>query len=157
MPCSVPCDILPCSERCGKTLPCGHQCPALRSEACPRVKFCQTCCTDEIRNLQADYITLESYGEVDLDADPIIVPSCGHVITVSSLDGFMDMAKYYTLGEGSKVTGVFNASIAFSAEKDMTTCPSCRASLRNIQRYSRIIRRAALDESSKRFIVRSSI
>ena len=106
--------------------------------------------------MQADYITLESYGDIDLDTDPVIVPSCGHVITVSSLDGFMDMTKCYTFGEGNTVTALVNASIAFSAEKDMKTCPSCRASLRNIQRYSRIIRRAVLDESSKRFIVWSS-
>jgi len=99
---------------------------------------------------------LESYGDIDLDIDPIIVPNCGHVITVSSLDGFMDMTKYYTFGEGNETTSVVNASIAFSAEKDMKTCPSCRAGLRNIQRYSRIIRRAVLDESSKRFIVWSS-
>jgi len=106
--------------------------------------------------MQADYITLESYGDIDLDTDPVIVPSCGHVITVSSLDGFMDMTKYYTFGEGNTVTALVNASVAFSAENDMKTCPGCRASLRNIQRYSRIIRRAVLDESSKRFIVWSS-
>ena len=156
MPCSVPCDALPCPERCDKTLDCGHRCPSLCSEVCPHAKFCQTCCEDDVRNIQADYITLESYGEIDLDTDPIIVPSCGHLITVSSLDGFMDMTKYYTFGEGNTITAVVNASIAFSAEKDMKICPSCRASLRDIQRYSRIIRRAVLDESSKRFIVWSS-
>jgi len=67
----------------------------------------------------------------------------------------MDMAKYYTLGEDSRITGL-KVSKAFSAESDMKTCPSRRASLRNIQRYSRLTHRAVLDESSKRFIVWST-
>jgi len=69
-----------------------------------------------------------------------------HVFTVSSLGSFVDMPRFYTFG-------VVNASIAFYAEKDMKTCPSCRASLRNIQPYSRIIRRVVPNESSKRLIV----
>lgn len=40
---------------------------------------------------------------------------------------------------------------AFSQE-DMKTCPTCRASLRLLPRYGRIVRRALLDESTKKFI-----
>ncbi len=32
LPCAIPCDLLPCSERCPKTLKCGHQCPSICGE-----------------------------------------------------------------------------------------------------------------------------
>lgn len=35
MPCAVPCSILPCSERSGETLSCGHQRPLVCGEKCP--------------------------------------------------------------------------------------------------------------------------
>lgn len=40
LPCGVPCDRLPCNERCSKALACGHRCPGLCGEACPPRRFC---------------------------------------------------------------------------------------------------------------------
>lgn len=35
----------------------------------------------------------------------------------------------------------------------MKSCPTCRGPLRNLNRYSRIVRRALIDEATKKFIV----
>lgn len=96
---------------------------------------------------------METYRDVDLDTDPILVPRCGHVITVASLDGHFNMAKHYDMQDGIVISGMSTSSTTFSAEQDMKRCPTCRGSLKSIQCYARITRRALLDESTKRFIV----
>jgi len=150
MPCAAPCDWLPCSLRCEKKLACGCQCPSVCGEACPDVKFCQNCGSKEIKALQADLVTFEAYADIDLDEDPCIFTACGHIFTVTSIDGIMDMAKHYEI---DAATGTFisskTSSEPFSSE-ELKSCPTCRGSLRNIGRYGRIIRRALLDESAKK-------
>ena len=37
-----------------------------------------------------DYIMQSTYEDVDLDEDLVIVPNCGHIMTLSSMDGQMD-------------------------------------------------------------------
>jgi hypothetical protein len=95
----------------------------------------------------------EAYNDIELDVDPIIVPPCGHIITVGSLDGHFNMSKHYDIQDGINISGISASSTAFSAQEDMKRCPTCRGSLKTIQRYARITRRALLDESTKRFIV----
>ena len=77
-------------------------------------------------------------------------------MTMSSMDGIMDMAKHYVMEESSASGLSIPAAIAApSSPFDMNeakVCPNCRGSLRNIARYGRIVRRAVLDESTKRFI-----
>jgi len=96
---------------------------------------------------------IETYKDIDLENDPILVPRCGHIITVASLDGHFDMSKHYEMQRGIVISGISTSSTTFSAEQDMKRCPTCRGSLKSIQRYARITRRALLDESTKRFIV----
>ena len=43
------------------------------------------------------YITGSAYAEIDLDDNPCIIPSCGHILTLESMDGHMDIAKSYTV------------------------------------------------------------
>ena len=38
-----------------------------------------------------DYIMQTTYAEINLNENPIIVPACGHIITVESMDGHMQM------------------------------------------------------------------
>ena len=99
-----------------------------------------------------DYILSSNFEEVNLDENPCIVPSCGHILTLESMDGHMSMADFYTMnGEGS-IVGLKNSAEPFSAS-GMKNCPNCRGPLRNVNRYSRIVRRALIDESTKKFIV----
>ena len=64
----------------------------------------------------------------------------------------MSMSDFYTTnGEGS-IVELKNSAEPFSAS-GMKSCPTCRGSLRNLNRYSRIVRRALIDEATKKFIV----
>lgn len=152
LPCAVPCDLLPCSERCAKTLPCGHQCPSICGEVCPAVTYCQICAHPTIKGMIVDFYLSSTFEGVNLDEDPCLVPSCGHILTLESMDGHMSMSDFYTMnGEGS-IVDLKNSAEPFSAS-GMKSCPTCRGPLRNINRYSRIVRRALIDEATKKFIV----
>lgn len=103
-----------------------------------------------------DYIIGSSYAEIDLDESPCIIPSCGHILTLESMNGHVEISKYYTM---SSDTNVENSIIALksssvpSSTSGLKNCPLCRKPLRNINRYGRIVRRAWIDEATKKFIV----
>ncbi|RMX78328.1 hypothetical protein D0869_09171 [Hortaea werneckii] len=136
--------------RCEKTLSCGCRCPSVCGEACPTSDFCQVHGSEHIESLNADLVMLCAYRDVDLDEDPCIFPPCGHVFTATSMDGTMEMAAHYEI---DPLTGAFTAlkstSEPFSSQ-ELKTCPECRGSLRSINRYGRIVRRALLDEGAKK-------
>lgn len=156
LPCAVPCDLLPCSKRCSLTLTCGHQCPSLCGEACPEAKYCQDCATKDVKDQMVDYIMGSTYAEIDLDENPCIIPSCGHILSRESMDGHMEIAKHYVVSDDADaeqpIIALRSSSVPFSAS-DLKNCPMCRAPLRNINRYGRIVRRAWIDEATKKFIV----
>ncbi|GAP86863.2 putative nf-x1 finger and helicase [Rosellinia necatrix] len=153
MPCAAPCDWIPCSRRCEQLLACGHQCPSLCGEACPDQKYCQICGTGEVRSTMVDFIMGMEYHEINLDEDPCIFPDCGHFITKTNMDGIMDLKAHYEMSaeEDSSPVALSSSSTPFSMD-EVKTCPTCRGSLRNIARYGRIVRRAMLDEATKKFI-----
>lgn len=152
-PCAVPCNWVPCSLRCKMMLDCGHQCPSLCGEVCPTSKFCQVCATDEVKSVCVDFLEMKEYKEIDLDQEPCIFPDCGHFLTVSSMDGQMDMAEHYKLDTTGLPEQILRSSEPFAMEnKDVKNCATCRGPLRNISRYGRIVRRAILDEATKKFI-----
>ncbi|KAI0973338.1 hypothetical protein F4678DRAFT_24984 [Xylaria arbuscula] len=153
MPCAAPCDWIPCSKRCEQLLSCGHQCPSLCGESCPDPKYCQVCCVEDIKSTVVDFIMGTEYHEVDLDEDPCIFPDCGHFLTKNNMDSLMDLKAHYKMSplEDSIPIALANSSTPFSMD-EVKTCPSCRGSLRNIARYGKIVRRAILDEATKKFI-----
>ncbi|KAI1423512.1 hypothetical protein F5Y12DRAFT_798354 [Xylaria sp. FL1777] len=153
MPCAAPCDWVPCSRRCEQLLSCGHQCPSLCGESCPDMRYCQVCCSDDIKSTVVDFIMGLQYYEVSLDEDPCIFPDCGHFLTKSNMDGLMDLKAHYDMSSDfdSCPIAVSSSSTPFSMD-EIKTCPTCRGSLRNIARYGRIVRRAILDETTKKFL-----
>lgn len=151
MPCAAPCDHIPCSRRCDERLSCGHQCPSVCGEVCPPQEYCQQCASLEVKERVVDFILAETYGEINLDENPCIFPRCGHFLTLESMDGQMDMKKYYVM-EGDKPVAIRSSSEPFSVD-DIKKCATCRGSLRDLSRYGRLIRRAILDESTKRFLL----
>ncbi|KAK6719518.1 hypothetical protein SNK05_002651 [Fusarium graminearum] len=96
---------------------------------------------------------MAEYRDIDLNEEPCIFPSCGHFLTVSSMDGQMGMAAHYTLDANGLPTQILRASEPFSLDgQGIKSCPTCRGSLRSVSRYGRIVRRAMLDEATKKFI-----
>ena len=152
LPCAVPCDLVPCSLRCSKRLSCGHQCPSACGEICPESKYCQQCANDPVKEMMVDYIMGTTYAETNLDENPCIVPSCGHILTVESMDGMMGMSDYYDTSLDGTFTSLKSMSVPFSETK-VKNCGTCRRPLRDINRYSRIVRRAWIDQATKKFIV----
>ena len=156
LPCAVPCDLLPCSNRYSEILECGHRCPSVCGETCPEVQYCQQCADQSVKDMMVDYIMGSSYAEIDLDESPCIIPSCGHILTLESMDGHMEMSKYYTTSSDpsseNPIIALKSDSVPFSTS-ELKNCPSCRKPLRNINRYGRIVRRAWIDEATKKFIV----
>ncbi|RAH44654.1 P-loop containing nucleoside triphosphate hydrolase protein [Aspergillus brunneoviolaceus CBS 621.78] len=152
MPCAAPCDHIPCSLRCEKVLSCGHQCPSVCGEPCPPSDFCQTCASDSMKETTVDFIMGEQYGEVNLAANPCIFPPCGHFLTIESMDAQMDLKKHYILDENGRPVSIASSSQPFSID-DIRTCAICRGSLRQVARYGRLVRRALLDEATKKFIL----
>ena len=156
MPCAAPCNALPSSSRCPKTLACGHQCPGVLGELCPSKDYCQQCGKEENLGQTADYISGEDYRDIDLDENPCIFMTCGHICSIESLDGWMGMSNHY---DTDPITGKFvrikSSSEPFSSD-ELKLCPACRGPLRDIARYGRIVRRAMLDESAKKFVVWSN-
>ncbi|KAI1824167.1 hypothetical protein F4861DRAFT_548947 [Xylaria intraflava] len=157
MPCAAPCNWVPCSRRCENILGCGHQCPSLCGEACPDEKYCQVCSINSIKTTVVDFIMGMQYHEIYLDEDPCIFPDCGHFLTKSNMDELMDLKSHYEMSaeESPNPIALSHSSKPFSVD-EVKTCPSCRGSLRNIARYGRIIRRATLDEATKKFIAWSN-
>ncbi|KAI1080320.1 P-loop containing nucleoside triphosphate hydrolase protein [Whalleya microplaca] len=151
MPCAAPCDWIPCSLRCAQCLPCGHQCPSLCGEPCPDSKYCQVCASEKIKATIVDMLELREYREIDLDTEPCVFPDCGHVMTISSMDGQLGMPDHYQIFDNGSIIGIKSSPKPLS-ENIIKGCPHCRGSLRNISRYGRIVRQALLDESTKRFI-----
>lgn len=156
LPCAVPCNKLPCSKRCETTLECGHQCPSICGENCPSTDYCQICCSEETKGIMVDYLLGATYGETNLDEDPCLVPDCGHLMAMSSMDGNFSLADYYEMHSNGEIVALKGSSLPFSAE-GIKTCPVCRGPLRNINRYSRIVRRSAIDEATKKFISWSNL
>ncbi|GAM37931.1 hypothetical protein TCE0_033r08269 [Talaromyces pinophilus] len=121
-------------------------------EICPLEKYCQTCGSEEIKNYPVDFIMGDLYKDIALDDNPCIFPKCGHFLTMENMDGLMDMGKYYVLDESGKPSRISASSEPFSIS-DIKTCASCRGPLRDIARYGRLVRRAILDESTKKLIL----
>ncbi|KAL0261608.1 hypothetical protein SLS55_003038 [Diplodia seriata] len=119
--------------------------------ACPEAKFCQVCAADKIKDQQVDFIEMLTYKEVDLNEDPCLFPPCGHIMTMANMDGHMDMNKHYVTAPDGTFVGLKPAP-PFSSD-ELKACPTCRGALRSISRYGRVVRRALLDESTKKFIV----
>ncbi|KAF4260255.1 hypothetical protein CNMCM8057_002356 [Aspergillus fumigatus] len=107
---------------------------------------------NEIKHQVVDFILGETYENINLDENPCIFPRCGHFLTMESMDGQMALQEHYELDEQGRPMSIKDATRPFSMN-DIKTCATCRGSLRDLARYGRLVRRALLDESTKKFIL----
>ncbi|PQE31572.1 NF-X1 finger and helicase domain protein [Rutstroemia sp. NJR-2017a WRK4] len=127
-------------------LACEHRCPSICGEVCAH---------QNVKEMVVDFILSSTFEEIDLDEEPCIVPSCGHILTLESMDGHMRISDFYLMNDEGSIIGLKNSAKPFSAS-GMKSCPTCRSPLRNLNRYNRIVRRGLIDESTKKFIVWSN-
>jgi len=140
--CGSPCLRLPCDKICRKKLNCGHNCPSLCGEKCPTVEFCPTCAPPKRKEQVVDMLEFKTLEENFAEGgEPIIVLPCEHAYTISTLDGIMEMDKFYSKNKNDKWVE------AKPLEQEMVgiaNCPECRKPVVNVFRYSRRTNQAIL-------------
>ena len=143
--CGSPCVRLPCDLRCKKTLECGHQCPSVCGERCPSRKFCVEC--GDMGDRVVDFIMFSTYNDVKVDEDPVCVLECGHLYTISFLDGLLQMDQMFLKDEEGKWVGF----LPFSDFDDpRPLCPECNQPIHSLRRYGRYIKWVSLLGQRKR-------
>ncbi|KAL9060626.1 MAG: hypothetical protein Q9162_000577 [Coniocarpon cinnabarinum] len=125
-------------------------CPDDFATLAPEETFCQICASNDVKSQIVDFLEGNQYADIVLDDDSCLFPQCGHILTRSSMDGTLGMHEHYDMDGNGNIQGPKASSEPFSTE--LKRCPACRGSLRSISRYGRIVRRALLDESTKRLI-----
>ncbi|RUS32760.1 hypothetical protein BC938DRAFT_474405 [Jimgerdemannia flammicorona] len=153
LPCGAPCNRLPCNKRCDKLLGCGHRCPLVCGEVCPLEKFCVVCADDATKDMIVDVVMQQTLREVNVDEDPLLILSCGHALTMSSLDGIMEMNQFYVVSNPMAETPEFTACQEVPGEEvKQQACFLCRKPIVELRRYGRRIKYAQLSVRSKKYI-----
>jgi hypothetical protein len=110
------CDRPPCDEPCKKMLGCYHRCSGLCGEPCPPCRICNP-------DLECK-ISLHALSEFDLDEKVYMLPECGCVYSVDSLDQYFEnQAKN---GEHTAIK--------------LWDCPTCKKTIYTALRYNRYIK-----------------
>ncbi|GJJ72575.1 hypothetical protein EMPS_04933 [Entomortierella parvispora] len=90
--------------------------------------------------------------ETNVSEDPILVLACGHALTVSTLDGLMEMGQYYKESTNAAGNPTFTAIRAMpGGEVKQVSCPSCRKPIVQLLRYGRRIKDAQLSMRLKKY------
>lgn len=84
-------------------------------------------------------VMLQSYAEIDLCDDPIIVLQCGHFYTISTLDGLFELDSVFEGDGRGEVVGLRSLQDSKVSEKP-TLCPECRMPIQFVYRYGRILK-----------------
>ena len=95
------------------------------------------------------------YQEIDLDETPVVVPTCGHIVLMTTMDRLLGMSAHYEISN-SGIPVAFRSESFPLTEHEAKGCPQCQGSLRDLNRYNRLIKQPTLDESTKKFIIRSN-
>jgi hypothetical protein len=96
-------------------------------------------------------IMMETYDEIDVTMDPIIVLPCGHFFAMSTLDGHMELSAFYeACGDGIFIQP---KSPSPDISANPKCCPDCRAVIHSICRYGRVLRFAELRVLERKHIM----
>ncbi|THX57937.1 hypothetical protein D6D06_03374 [Aureobasidium pullulans] len=133
-----------------------QRCPSIDGAPCPGEKFCQECCSEEVKSRVVDLIMMSTYSDVDLNEEPCIFPACGHFYTIGTMDGHLGLSEHYVMDVDGLPVALRAPEDSLDVDKTRMVCPDCRRSLRDIPRYGRIVRRALLIQSTLKFITWSN-
>ncbi|KAJ6185870.1 hypothetical protein N7519_007171 [Penicillium mononematosum] len=91
------------------------------------------------------------------NASPIVVLGCGHFFTSESVDGLVGLDEVYTRDRSGKFDGLRDVSASLASA--IPSCPDCKQPIRQFvtKRYNRVINRAVMDETCKRFLTKGRI
>ena len=87
------------------------------------------------------------FDDHDLEEEPLMILSCGHVFTLSTLDGHVGMGNYYEVDPTGRYINVAHLEAGFT---NMPLCPECRSPLRSVKRYGRAVKKSLIELSQKR-------
>lgn len=103
-----------------------------------------------------DLVMFQKYADIDVDEDPVVFLSCGHFFTRFTMDGIMAITEHYEVEPATQELIRPKSSRRTMTSSAAPTCPECRGSVRDIHRYNRIVKKALLDESTRRFVVKAN-
>ncbi|PKC57922.1 hypothetical protein RhiirA1_541364 [Rhizophagus irregularis] len=148
--CGIPCDRLPCNERCDKKARCGHNCAGICGEICPTHCGGANCVPNRIRYQVSDIFNKTTFSKVDWNKERMVALPCGHIYTMKSMDKLMEMKEYY----GGSIERGWTLVKSLPTSTIIKRCPACQTSIRNIRRYGRIIKNYTLEIQNKKFITK---
>ncbi|KAI9862170.1 MAG: hypothetical protein M1813_004946 [Trichoglossum hirsutum] len=105
---------------------------------------------------EVDFTEFQKYSEIEIDKDPLIFLSCGHFFTISSLDGIMELSEHYVMDPETDEILRSKPVPRVASGSAPKGCPYCRTPLREIDRYNRIVKKALLDEATRRFVMQAN-
>ncbi|KAJ5123521.1 hypothetical protein N7448_009618 [Penicillium atrosanguineum] len=114
--------------------------------------LCQEC--SDKGDARVDFLEMKPYSKINLDKNPIIVLGCGHFFTSESIDGMVGLDEVYTRDKDGKFGGLRDISASLASA--VPSCPDCKLPIRQFvtKRYNRVINRAVMDETCKRFLTK---
>ncbi|KAI9097310.1 hypothetical protein DFS34DRAFT_593977 [Phlyctochytrium arcticum] len=110
---------------------------------------------DDVKRCWSVGINARRYVQVDMILFELIQSLCCRAsifFTTSTLDGHLRLSSCYELDEQGLPLRAKPFSIDPASQAPLTGCPSCRGSLRSINRYKRPIKKAVLDESTQKVL-----
>ncbi|KAJ5470393.1 hypothetical protein N7530_007750 [Penicillium desertorum] len=147
-----------CTKKCDRPLgACNHRClkcPSLCGEDCLS-GLCQEC--GDKPDARVDLLEWKCYSEINLNESPIVRLGCGHFFTSESVDGLVGLDEVYTRDRSGKFDGLRDVSASLASI--IPSCPDCKQPIRQFvtKRYNRVINRAVMDETCKRFLTKGRI
>jgi hypothetical protein len=121
-------------------------------EVCLGVIYCQICIYLTIKEIVIDFILSSIFEEVDLDENPCIILSYRYILTLESIDRYISISDFYTINDEGLIIDLKNSAELFSASR-IKSCLTCYSLLRNLNCYSRIVRRVLINKATKKFII----
>ncbi|KAF8950159.1 hypothetical protein BGZ52_003486, partial [Haplosporangium bisporale] len=90
-----------CTLKCSRGMPCGHAISMTLNTNSSNVSshaivsYPSANMDPEAMTMEVDIVEGSSLGKIDVEKDPILELTCGHAFTLTTLDGMMDMKRYY--------------------------------------------------------------
>jgi len=96
-----------------------------------------------------NFILLSIFEKVDLDKNPYIILLYKHILTLKSMDEYINISDFYTINAERLIVNLKNNAKSFFI-LGIKSYPTCRDPLRNFNRYSRIFVRFVTRLSRKK-------